>query len=362
MRLAESTPSLLVRTPSWLGDLVMCEPALRALHEHYAARGAAERLTLAGPRHLLGLFDAQWPGARRAPFDGRTGELPADWRGHEVALLFNNTLRSAWTALRAGIPRRVGWSRDLRALLLTDWMVPPREAGAPPLSIGRAGAWPRWLPRPYSGACRELVQALGIAVRDLRPRLSPTTEARAAAARRLARFGLYDGARFVLVNAGGRPQSAKTAPVWLYAPALRALWERERLPLVLLCGPGEERVLETLHGRLGGVEAHPCTAPIAELPELAALCERAALVLTADGGPRHVAAAVGARLVCVCGPTDPRHSGEHAAGTRVLRAVVPCGPCHREECALPKDEALVCWRRIGDEELGRRLSEALQSS
>jgi ADP-heptose:LPS heptosyltransferase len=357
----DSTPRLLVRVPSWLGDLVMSEPAVRALYEHYERADAAERITLAGPQHLLGVWDAQFPRARRSAFAGRTGDSARAWRGHDVALLLNNSIRSAWTALAAGIPRRCGWSRDIRALLLTDGIVPPREQGGVPLGIGKPGAWPRWLPRPYTSACIELVQRFGVPVRDPRPRLVVSAAARATAAQRLAGFGLAPAAPFVLVNAGGRPDSAKSAPAWLFAPALRALWERERVASVLVCGPGEERVLEALHGRLGGAESHACTAPIAELSELAALCERARVVLTADGGPRHIAQAVGARVACVCGPTDPRHSDAHSERTRVLRAVVPCGPCHLERCPLPRDTQLACWHELGAERVTAALLADLDS-
>lgn len=367
-RSADATPRVLVRVPSWLGDLVMSEPALRALYEHYAARGAAERISLAGPAHLLGLWDAQFAYARRLPFEGRSGERADAWRGHELALLLNNSLRSAWTAARARIPRRVGWSRDARALLLTDWMEPPRELGGVPLGIGTPGAFPRWLPRPFTSACIELVQRLGIGVRDPLPRLELADAARARARARLASFGLVrtdaSSAPFVLVNAGGRFESAKSAPEWLFTPALRALWERERVPSVLVCGPGEERALATLHGRLDGARAHACTAPIADLAELAALCAQAAVVLTADGGPRHVAQAVGARVLCVCGPTDARHTDAHAVvasgargGTRVLRAFVPCGPCHRERCPLPRETELACWHALGAERVRDALRE-----
>src|SRR5688572_32062186 len=48
--------------------------------------------------------------------------------------------------------------------------------------------------------------------------------------------------------------------------------------------------------------------PPAALTELAALCGEAELVLTSDSGPRHVARAVGAAVVSVAGPTDPRHT------------------------------------------------------
>ena len=58
---------VLVRLPSWLGDLVAVEPAVSAL-----ARAVGEgHLSLAAPAHLLPLLEAWLPEARRLPHAGR---------------------------------------------------------------------------------------------------------------------------------------------------------------------------------------------------------------------------------------------------------------------------------------------------
>ncbi|MEW6072553.1 MAG: hypothetical protein AB1726_08175, partial [Planctomycetota bacterium] len=155
---------LLVRLPSWLGDLVMAEPTVRACYARAAAAGAPERLSLAGPDHLLPVFEGAFPGARRIPHRGRGGERRADWRGHDAALLLTGSFRSAWVSWRAGILRRAGWARDGRGWLLTDAMRPARERGGVPLGAGVRGRRPRHLPRPFGATCVELAGLLGVAV------------------------------------------------------------------------------------------------------------------------------------------------------------------------------------------------------
>ena len=104
----------LARLPNWLGDAVMALPAVEALEQHLRAEGS---LSLVLPRAFAPLFSAHLPTARLlAPED--------DWRGHDTAFLFTNSFRSAWYALRARIPRRVGQARELRGLLLTDCYTP----------------------------------------------------------------------------------------------------------------------------------------------------------------------------------------------------------------------------------------------
>jgi lipopolysaccharide heptosyltransferase I len=74
------------------------------------------------------------------------------------------------------------------------------------------------------------------------------------------------------------------------------------------------------------------------LKELAALYERADLVISTDTGPMHIAAAVGTPLVALFGPTAPWRTGPHGEGHRVQRQELPCSPCFKRQCPLDKEK------------------------
>lgn len=340
---------LLVRLPSWLGDLVMCEPSLRAVVALYEAAGAPERVSIVAPRPLLAILDGMFEGVRRIPQEGRGGERAADWRGHDVALLFTNSFRSAWTARRAGIARRVGWARDGRGWLLTDSMRPALRRGGVPLGIGVRGS--RYLPRPFGGTCVELVGMLGVAVADTRPRLLPRGTEIEAAIARLTAQGWNEDDPFLLASVGSRPDSAKGYPPALWAHALARLAGEAGLVPVLVGGPGEEEVLREVAKALEGEPHFLLVDPVVSLRELVALCALATVFLSADCGARHVAAAAGAPVVCVAGPTDPRHTADHLETTRLERIVVPCGPCHLEGCPETGERHLACMHGVEPDRL-----------
>ncbi|HTF89471.1 MAG TPA: glycosyltransferase family 9 protein [Planctomycetota bacterium] len=339
---------LLIRVPNWLGDLVMAEPVLRAADE----RGGA---TLVGPPRLLALFDGKLLNCDRLYADE-----PRGWRGHDAALLLTGSLRSALIAARAQIPVRAGLARDARGWLLTHSMRPAREAGRVPLSLGVHGRGARWLPRPFASVCVELASLVGLEVSSRRPRLLPSWPAREAVRLRLESQGLASERAFVAVNVGSRPHSAKGATPQLWSALLASFARQSDLPLVLVSGPGEDQALASVKAR--GLPASAIVLPGAplDLPELCALFSLANLVVSADNGPRHVAAAAGTPVVVLCGPTDPRHTADHLQRVRILRASEPCSPCHREVCPLSGSSNLVCFQHIDPDLVARSMLELAQ--
>ncbi len=340
------TDRVVLRLPGWLGDAVAAEPVLRACDAFHRGAGVPERLAVAAPMRLLMLVSAPFPGLRWMPVDRSPNDRPQGWRGNDAALLLTGSFRSAWIAARAGIPVRAGWARDGRGWLLTHAPRPAREAGGVPLGLGRAGGWPRILPRPFGATCIELAQMLGVPVRDTHPRLWPTPEGLAALAARLARFKLREDEPFVLASVGARLGSAKAVSPRIWALSISELQRRTALPVLLACGPGERDALHAMLEAYRGAGTFPCADPVVDLPELVALAARAKLVLSPDNGVRHVAAAAGAPVVAVCGPTDGRHGADHLERQRVVRIEVPCGPCHLERCPLQGAEQHACMERI----------------
>jgi len=69
------------------------------------------------------------------------------------------------------------------------------------------------------------------------------------------------------------------------------------------------------------------------LTELAALYEKAALVISTDTGPMHLAAAVGTPVVALFGPTASWRTGPYGTDHQVIRAELGCSPCFKRRCS-----------------------------
>src|SRR3990167_8160337 len=116
---------ILVRVPNWIGDAVMCLPALRELREILPH---AELVMVARP-WVRDLFPTEELRCRLLSYDtrGPQGGLTGRWRfaselrkeGFAAAILFQNALDAALLACLAGIPLRAGYNRQGRGPLLT---------------------------------------------------------------------------------------------------------------------------------------------------------------------------------------------------------------------------------------------------
>ena len=91
------------------------------------------------------------------------------------------------------------------------------------------------------------------------------------------------------------------------------------------------------------------------LRDLAFLYSEAAIVITTDSGPMHLAAAVGTPVVALFGPTDPVRTGPYGPGHRVvIRSGLNCMPCFRKQC-----ETKSCMKEIVVEEVFTAAKELL---
>ncbi len=87
------------------------------------------------------------------------------------------------------------------------------------------------------------------------------------------------------------------------------------------------------------------------LKELAALASLSELFITTDTGPMHLAAASGARILALFGPTAPWRTGPYGESHIVLRTGIGCSPCFQRKC----DRAVACMEGITVEDVMKRV-------
>lgn len=89
------------------------------------------------------------------------------------------------------------------------------------------------------------------------------------------------------------------------------------------------------------------------LKELAALALLADRFITTDTGPMHLAAAAGAKVIALFGPTAPWRTGPYGPSQIVVRTGIECSPCFKRECG-----ALRCMEGITVAEVFEKINFA----
>jgi lipopolysaccharide heptosyltransferase II len=180
---------------------------------------------------------------------------------------------------------------------------------------------------------------------DALPRLSPAPGAWERCRAKLAAAPAWrEGAPIVVVNANAGDMALERRwPVERMAELLAQLAARDAVNLVLIGGAAErEHVAEV--ARASGVAPQLIdVAGRTDLAELVALFARAAVVVTNDSGPMHIAAAAGASTVALFGPETPTLYGPLRAAPGQRHAVhylrLGCSPC----MFVHDNKVLSCW-------------------
>lgn len=220
----------------------------------------------------------------------------------EAVLLLPNSFRSAMGARMAGTAIRIGYDRDGRHALLTHRLLPDKQD----------------LPTPMVDYYATLACfALGLdslTSIDLRIELGTTPDEDSAADELLREVT----GPFIAMNPGAnRPDKRWPAERFAaLADRLACATGDSPAPHIVITGaPGEMDILEVIE--------QSARCPIVNLARrgvtlgsLKAVLRRAALVISNDTGPRHIAAALGTPVITLFGPTDHRWTTLHGMNGR----------------------------------------------
>ena len=151
----------------------------------------------------------------------------------------------------------------------------------------------------------------------------------------------------------------KCWPAERYAALGDALVHRHGCRIVVI-GSGKER--EAIQALAAQMRASPVVAAgDLTFRQMAALVDRAVLLVSGDTGPMHVATALQTPQIAIFGPTAPQWYGPKTGTFRSLLHPVPCGPCDQKFCTQTGDDYLRCMKLISVEEALAAAGELLDS-
>ena len=318
---------ILIRATNWVGDAVMSLPAIRAVR----ARFPDAQITVLARPWVADLYARETAINRVIPYSAASGfrHLSAKLRAARVlhaerfdcAILLQNAFEAAAIAWLAGIPRRIGYARDGRSVLLTDPIPVPKPGD---IALHQRFYYLELLRRAHLIDELPDVEAIRLEGR----------EAVADEGRR--RFGERGLALPVIgVSPGAAYGNAKR---WLperFAEAALEVAGSCGASVAVFGSPGERKLCQLVADMIerGGVRVSNLAGETAlrEFIEMAAACR---VFLTNDSGAMHIASAAGVPTVAVFGATDDSATGPTGPLARVVREPVECSPCLLRECPI----------------------------
>lgn len=332
--MADNQENILVWLPSPLGDAVLSAPALGAIRRRYPdssiffLAGRTTRQLLSPSSYCDGWIESEG--------DEGVFSLARRLRREKFSMvvLFKNSFGSAMVSFLACIPKRVGYARDGRSLLLTDGIKPAKNADG------------KYQPAPMIDYYLALAARLGCQTDDRQLRLQTEPDDSASLSAKLGDVMSTDRPVVILVP-GGAFGPSKCWPAERFARTADRLIEKYNAAVIVSVAPNEPEkriaadICRLAEGSLYSLADTPLT-----MGELKALFARADLVIANDTGPRHIAIALGRKIITLFGPNDPAWTQTGYKDEIQIAGTAECVPCAKPTCKMTEH---ICMESISVE-------------
>jgi lipopolysaccharide heptosyltransferase II len=349
---SSSVPSrIVVRGTNWVGDTVMSLPAVKELRRIFPS----SRISFWLPSGLAPLIAASGVPDEIISFDPNSGgpvkrSLTMSKRlcagRYDMAVLLQNAFESAFTSRLARIPRRSGYTTDLRGPLLNIKVPLTKEIRQKHQVFYYLGITD-YLEEHFRGTPTRTGEP------DCSIRISE--ESITAAANLLASEGI-EGPFFCLCP-GSVNSEAKRWPATNFAELADTLYNKLGTRIVFIGAPQERDLVEgIIRAMKTGVAVN--MAGCGDMMVSMAIMNRSSLVISNDTGSAHMAVAAFGKVLTIFGPTIPGATAPYGPTAHIIEGRAPCAPCRYFRCPRP-DHA--CMKSVAPQAVFQKIRDILCS-
>jgi heptosyltransferase II len=313
-----------VRCPNWVGDLVMCTPALRSLRQHFpkthisalvkpSLRQVIEQLPF-----IDEIIEYEPKGRDRGLKNYFSFIRKLKQQRFDLGVIMPHSFSSALVFFLSAVPVRVGYNRNARGWMLTRRVAPFRQQG-------------KIVPVNMVRLYLELVKDLGCSRENSRVELKSSDAAEKWADAFFSMQGIAADDFTVVIIPGATFGSSKCWKDTSFAEVADALISEHSARVFIVPGPGETDIARSIAQKMQHTPVD-MGEQILSLERLMVLIRRCSLLITNDTGPRHFGVAFDKPVIVLMGPTDPRYTDYGLEKTMILRGNADCAPCHLKTC------------------------------
>jgi ADP-heptose:LPS heptosyltransferase len=149
----------------------------------------------------------------------------------------------------------------------------------------------------------------------------PEDEAKALSI--LSENGIGIGSKYICFHLGAN-WAPKQWPPKHFAMLADKITERWKFPIVVTGSAQDRSLFEEFRQNVKNAKVVDLVGKT-PLRVSSAVYQKAGCLVTGDSGPMHIASGVGARVVALFGPTDPKLTGPRGTGESLVLQYVPTG-------------------------------------
>ncbi|MBW2082386.1 MAG: lipopolysaccharide heptosyltransferase II [Deltaproteobacteria bacterium] len=333
---------ILVRSPNWIGDVVMSIPAIENLKYNCPSAW----LTVVAKPWVKALLENNPCVDEILLYDPRNGYLAKPKsilkaaksirRGnYDTAVLFQNAFEAALLVWLGQVKYRIGYCTDGRGLLL--------NYGIPSVK------------NPHRGHQVEyylnLLRCVGLKTPKGNPKLFLSAEQKEKARQFLSEYQINLNKATVGLGPGAMYGEAKRWPAERFARVADLAVEKWSANILIFGSNKEKAIGSAVEQSMRHKALNLCGKT--SLKEAIGLLSTCNFFVTNDSGLMHVAAALGVPTLAIFGSTDPTATGPLSEKARIIYHDVDCAPCLKPSCT--KD--FKCMLSVQAEEVWEELAK-----
>jgi len=352
--LANNSKRILIRGVNWIGDAVLTLPAIQSIRRSFPD----SHIALLVKPWVSGLFKENRDIDEIILYDdchrGISGRIRLSRelrkKKFDTAILLQNAFDAALITWLAGIPKRIGYKRDGRGLLLTD-----------AVSIK-----PEILEQHQVHYYLDLLNSAGIKTSVTEPYISISETERTWARNHLSSCFSDSTTPLIGINPGAAYGSAKR---WLperFAELIIKIFTEINGRVIIFGNESETEIANEIITEINRlkiklkIENYRSRLLLmsgkTDLRELASLISECDAFITNDSGPMHMASALLVPVIAIFGSTSPVKTGPFGHIHKIISADISCSPCMKRVCP---EEHLKCMTEITAGEIFIALKEVL---
>ena len=334
MNVPQKLERILVVNVNWLGDVIFSIPVFKALRANYPQAHIA-CLALPQVKEILQciacideiiIYDEK--GKDRSLFGKVNLVRRVRRKKFDAVFLLHGSWTRAFLMSLAGIPIRVGLAGKSKENILTHVVLPLSE------DVHKAD---RYL---------NVIESVGLPVVDRSSELTVLSNAQVESETILVDVGIAEQQPFIVVHTSGNWDLKRWSPK-NWALLIAALTRDFKMQVVISEGLKEVQWAAEI-SRLSDV--NPIVlAGKTNIHQLVALLEKAALVISADSGPLHIASCVSRKIIGLYGPTMPSTTGPRGTASAVI--LHKDVGCNRASCYYAACPDNVCMQALSVEDV-----------